>query len=55
MGYLNEEAPFYLFMLSKTMLAVGSKGSLVGWSFILWFMLYLESWSSRSSNYICVA
>ena len=41
-GYLNEEAPFYLFMLSKTMLAVGSKGSLVGWSFILWFMLYLE-------------
>ena len=33
-GYLNEAAPFYLFMLSKTMLAVGSKGSLVGLSFI---------------------
>ena len=31
---------FFLFM-SKTMLEVG-------WSFILWSMLYLEGWSSRS-------
>ena len=38
---------FFLFM-SKTMLEVG-------WSFILWSMLYLEGWSSRSSYFIGVA
>ena len=34
--------------MPKTMLEVG-------WSFILWSMLYLESWSSRSSYFIGVA
>ena len=33
--YAKEEAPFYLSILSKNMLAVG-------WSFILWSMLYFE-------------
>ena len=37
----------FLFM-SKTMLEVG-------WCFILWSMLYLEGWSSRSSYFIGVA
>ena len=57
-GYLREEACFYrvypeggwwgfLFM-SKTMLEVG-------WKFILWSMLFLEGWSSRSSYFIGVA
>ena len=27
----------------------------VGWSFILWSMLYLEGWSSRSSYFIGAA
>ena len=56
--YLREEKPsywvnlegwlsFFLF-ISKTMLEVG-------WSFILWSMLYLEGWSSRSSCFIGVA
>ena len=27
----------------------------VGWSFILWSMLYLEDWSSRSSYFIGAA
>ena len=34
--------------MSKTMLEVG-------WSFILWSMLYLEGWLSRSSYFIGVA
>ena len=38
---------FFLFMV-KTMLGVG-------WSFILWSMLFLEGWSSRSSYFIGVA
>ena len=38
---------FFLFM-SKTVLEVG-------YSFILWSMLYLEGWSSRSSYFIGVA
>ena len=58
-GYLSEEGTillgkfrrrlveFCLFM-SKTMLEVG-------WSFILWSMLYLEGWSFRSSYFIGVA
>ena len=37
-----------LLLMSKTMLEVG-------WSFILWSMLYLEGWSSRSSYFIGVA
>ena len=35
-------------LMSKTMLEVG-------WSFILWSMLYLEGRSSRSSYFIGVA
>ena len=38
---------FFLFM-SKTVLEVG-------YSFILWSMLYLEGWSSRSSYFFGVA
>ena len=38
---------FFLFM-PKTMLEVG-------WSVILWSMLYLEGWPSRSSYFISVA
>ena len=38
---------FFLFM-SKTILDFS-------WSFILWSMLYLEGWSSRSSYFIGVA
>ena len=56
--YLGQEAPFcwvnlrgcwssFSFM-SKTMLGIG-------WSFILWSMLYLEGWSFRSSYFIGVA
>ena len=56
--YLGQEAPFcwvnlrgcwssFSFM-SKTMLGIG-------WSFILWPMLYLEGWSFRSSYFIGVA
>ena len=37
----------FLFM-SKTMLEVG-------WCFILWSMLYLEGWASRSSYFIGVS
>ena len=46
-SYLTEEAPFDLFILSKTMLAVG-------WSFIFWSVPYLEGWSSGSRYFIGV-
>ena len=57
-SYLSEEAPFCwanlgggwgsILFMSKTMLEVG-------WSFILWSMLYMEGWSSRSSYFLSVA
>ena len=56
MGYLSEDAPFYW---------ENSGGvwwspfiyvhNYAGWSLILWSMLYLEGWSSRSSYFIGVA
>ena len=46
--YLEEEAPFYLFILSKTMLAISR-------NCILWFMPYLEDWSSRLDQFILLA
>ena len=44
---MEEVGGDFLF-ISKTTLEVG-------WSFILWSMLYLEDWSSRSSYFIGVA
>ena len=38
----------FFLLMSKTTLEVG-------WSFILWPMLYLEGWSPRSSYFIGVA
>ena len=69
-AFFNEEEPFYWIFLSEegTILLgkIGrrllefclfmSKAMLeVGCSFILWSMLYLEGWSSRSSYFIGVA
>ena len=48
MGKFGRPLVGFLF-ISKTVLEVG-------WSFILWsMMLYLESWSARSSDFIGVA
>ena len=52
-GYLREEEPFYWWwsfsvLMPKIMLEVGC-------SVILWSMLYLESYQSRSSYFIGVA
>ena len=41
-------AGVFFLIMSKTMQEVG-------WSFILWFLLYLEGWSSRSSYFFDVA
>ena len=46
-GYLKEVTLFYLFTLSKALLVVGR------W-FILWSMLYMEGWLSRSRFFIGV-
>ena len=46
--YLEEEAPFLLFILSKTMLAISR-------NCILWFMPYLEDCSSRPDQFILLA
>ena len=55
MAIEREVAPYYRVSLggggcpnSTTMLEMG-------WSFILWPMLYLKDWSSRSSYFIGVA
>ena len=47
-GLLKEKVPFYLVIVTKTMLAAS-------WSVILWSMLYLEGCSHRSSYVIGLA
>ena len=48
LGKFGKGSVKFIFFVRKTLLEVG-------WSFILRSMLYLESWSSRSSYFVGVA
>ena len=57
-GYLREEQPFYWVNLRgswRSFLFISKTRLEVGWCVILWSILYLEGWSSRSSYFIGVA
>ena len=54
-GYLREEEPFYWVNLRgswRSFLFISKTRLEVGWCVILWSILYLEGWSSRSSYFI---